>query len=221
MDAVERRDEVDRPIARDRVAPSVVEPGVGQPLSRRAAPQPERARARRCRSRRTSTSGTAAAIVSTAMPAPQPMSIACAPSLEHRHDAVEGGQRRPARGSCGTTAEAALDARSLPRVRTRRSRGRCRCGTTRRSASSVCIVWGSRWNIPMPNAGWSGSDEHRDRLGRHREPLDAVGVRRPRRAASPRPGCAPTPAPTARRGRWRRRAVARSIRPRAPWPAPR
>ena len=24
--------------------------------------------------------------------------------------------------------------------------------------SSVCMVWGSRWNMPIPNAGWSGSE---------------------------------------------------------------
>ena len=72
--------------------------------------------------------------------------------------------------------------------------------------SSVAMVCGNRWNIPMPNASWSGeaSTATASGVSENRSPPTSWSRRPGRRrrgSASPPPGCRPIRAPIVRRGR--------------------
>ena len=156
VDAVERRHQIDRTVGRQRLDPRVVEVDVGDAcfgLLLLGAGQRvlgdvvavERRRGERL-GHHDQRPARAAADVGDRRT-----------GLQLGDHAVERREHDGQEERAVPRLEAALDADGALRSVRSRSRGRARCGSSRGAATTACIVCGKRWNMPMPNAGWSGS----------------------------------------------------------------
>ena len=155
VDAVERRDEVDRVVGRQRVLAGswkrgVVEAGLGEPLAGAVEGV-----LRRCRSRRPGWPGTPRRAAAPRRPAPHPMSTTRPPAVSLSTTPSSAGARS-APGEPGSTARSCAPSRRPPRGRGCRSRNPRPVRKLSGSRSSAAIVCGRSWNIPIPNASWSG-----------------------------------------------------------------
>ena len=201
VDAVERRDEVERVVVRQRLVARVVEVGVGEAgCSARRSSAARRARAARCRSRGPVAFGKASAMRQHRHPGTAAdVGRRAPPASRAWHDAVERRQRDGHEEVPVPRLEGALDAgRALGPVGVVVVPD-ARCGSCRAARSSSAISSGSRPNMPMPKAGWLGSASTASPRASGRR------WRRRRRCARAwrPPGCAATPASSARRGRVR------------------
>ena len=197
VQAVERGHEPERSVGGQRPLRGSWNAAFVRPRWPPGSPRPGRGRTARCRTPRSGWPGRRAPAAASPRrtrtrrrrPLRRPSSRSATPSSA-------GSDRR--RGDCASTARSR--ARHRPRLPARacRSRGRCRCGSSRAGRPSRAMLCGSWWNMPSRFISWVSSTSTGTAAGVSEN--RSAGPRCRRRSARPRPGCRPTRGPSARRG---------------------